>query len=73
MFAQAAGGGGYSGEIKSDLKSGGTSTATFGAINFGSNSSLGGATTSTGSGVSNTLLYVGIAAGVLILFFFFRK
>lgn len=72
LYGGAGGGGGYSGEIKSDIKSGGTNKGAFGAVNFGAGASgIGGGTLSDSQdgGGSKVLLYVGIGVVALVAMF----
>ncbi len=70
----AAGGGGMSasGEISTKTSSGGSQgPVAFGAINFGSGASVGGASAAQGMGQDNVVVYV--ALGVLALILLFRR
>jgi hypothetical protein len=64
------GGGSYSGEISTSLRSGGENRAAFGAINFGDNASVGGTSTAEGTGTS-TILYV--LAALAALYFLLKR
>jgi len=59
--------------FNSPVSAGGKSTSAFGAINFGANSTLGGATTSASDSTGSSMTVVYVAIGALVLYLLFKR